>query len=71
MDKKKKTTPILDGTYEVVGLVPGPCATKFGVVDLSKIKADMAKKLVEANFPYLRKVEKVDDKPAKSEAKSK
>lgn len=63
----KKTTPILDGAYEVVGVVPGPIAFKtFGIIDLSKIKADKAEALVKAGCPYLRKVEKKTGKTDKS-----
>lgn len=55
----KKTTPILDGAYEVVGIVPGPIGYKnFGIVDLSKISAAKAEQLVKAGCPYLKKVEK-------------
>lgn len=55
----KKTTAILDGAYEVVGLVPGPIGYKdFGIVDLSKLTEDKAEKLVKAGCPYLKKVEK-------------
>jgi hypothetical protein len=53
--KNTKTTPILNGAYEVIGLVPGLCGSVFGMVDLSRIKADMAEKLIKAGFPYLRR----------------
>jgi hypothetical protein len=53
--KNRKTTPILNGTYEVIGLVPGPCGSKLGMVDLSKLTPAKAQKLVDINFPYLRK----------------
>ncbi|PRY90587.1 hypothetical protein [Mongoliibacter ruber] len=59
--KKPKTTPILDGAYLVVGIVPGLCGTKLGMVDLSKINAAKAEQLLAIGFPYLRKA------PAKAE----
>lgn len=63
----KKSTPILDGAYEVVGIVPGPIGFKdFGIVDLSKINAAKAEKLVNAGCPYLRKVEKKATKAEKA-----
>lgn len=51
-----KHTKILDGAYEVLGLVPGPVGYKSGIVDLSKITAAEAAELVRSGFPYLRKV---------------
>lgn len=51
-----KNTKILDGAYEVVGLVPGPVGYKKGIVDLSKISVSEAEKLVAMGFPYLKKV---------------
>ncbi len=59
MAKKKQL--ILDGAFEVVGLIPGPVGYKSGVVDLSKIGAPEAEKLVKDGFPYLRKVPKPKD----------
>jgi hypothetical protein len=62
----KKTTPILDGAYEVVGIVPGPIGSgAFGIVDLSKIPAKKAEQLVKSGCPYLRKVEKKTTKADK------
>lgn len=55
MAVKHKLTPILDGAYLVVGLVPGPCGSVLGEVDLSTIKADVAERLIKAGFPYLKK----------------
>lgn len=52
-----KNTLILNGTYEVLGLVPGPVGYKGGEVDLSQITSAQAEKLVAQKFPYLRKVE--------------
>jgi hypothetical protein len=52
---KLKTTPILDGAYEVVGIVPGLVGSPIGMVDLSKIPVAKAEKLVSIGFPYLRK----------------
>lgn len=52
-----KNTLILDGTYEVLGLVPGPVGYKDGTVDLSTIDAAQAEKLIAQKFPYLRKVQ--------------
>lgn len=49
---------ILDGAYEVLGLVPGPVGYKGGTVDLSRIDAAKAEELIAQNFPYLRKVTK-------------
>lgn len=59
-----KETLILDGTYAVIGLVPGKVGYKGGMVDLSKINAAQAEKLVAQGFPYLRKVEKSSKKSA-------
>jgi hypothetical protein len=53
-----KNTPILNGAFEVIGIVPGLVGYKKGYVDLSKINAAEAEKLVKQGFPYLRKVEK-------------
>ena len=60
-----KNTPILDGAYEVVGLVPGPVGYKGQTVDLSKITPARAESLVKQGFPYLRKVEKKATKAEK------
>ena len=63
-----KNTKILDGAYEVVGLVPGPVGYKNGVVDLSKITATEADELITMGFPYLKKVKvKAPRKSAKEE----
>jgi len=62
-----KNTPILDGAYEVLGLVPGRVGWSSGVVDLSKITAKQAEKLIEEKFPYLRKVDKKAAKADKTE----
>lgn len=56
MEKQAKTTQILDGAYEVLYVVPGLIGYKGGKVDLSKINAAQAEKLVAQGFPYLRKV---------------
>jgi hypothetical protein len=55
--EKKKTTPILNGAYEVIGIVPGPIGTPIGEVDLSRIPVAIAEKLVAMNNPYIRKEE--------------
>lgn len=52
-----KNTAILEGAYEVIGIKPGPVGYKGGEVDLSRITAAQAEKLVAQKFPYLRKVE--------------
>jgi hypothetical protein len=61
-----KNTPILDGAYEVVGLVPGKVGWTSGVVDLRKIKAEQAEQLIAEGFPYLKKVEKKTGKADKA-----
>mgnify|MGYP005753781945 CR=1 FL=1 len=60
-----KNTAILDGAYEVIGIKPGPVGYKGGTVDLSKITASQAEKLVAQGFPYLRKVDKKATKAEK------
>lgn len=50
-----KTTPILDGAYEVVGILPGLVGTPIGEVDLNTIPAETAEKLIALKFPYLKK----------------
>lgn len=62
-----KNTAILDGAYEVIGIKPGPVGYKGGEVDLSRITAAQAEKLVKQEFPYLRKVEKAAKKAAEAE----
>jgi hypothetical protein len=51
----KKTTPILGGAYLVVGLIPGPCGSQLGEVDLSRLTLEKAERLVQIGFPYLIK----------------
>lgn len=65
------STPILNGAYEVVGVVPGPIGYKnFGIVDLSKLTPAKAEQLVKAGCPYLRKVKvPVKEKPVEAEKK--
>lgn len=55
---KLKTTPILNGAYEVVGIVPGPIGTPIGMVDLSRIPEPTAERLVALGIPYLKKAAK-------------
>lgn len=62
-----KNTKILDGTYEVLGIVPGLVGYAGGKVDLSKITAAQAEKLVAQGFPYMRKVKVKSTKATKSE----
>lgn len=54
---KLKTTPILNGAYEVVGIVPGQVGTPLGMLDLSKINAGTADKLIALKVPYLKKAD--------------
>ena len=65
---KKKTTPILDGKYEVVGVKPGKIGTPIGTVDLSRIDEDTAERLIKLKSSYIRKAEGKKDKeePAKA-----
>ena len=63
MKKRAKGTPILNGAYEVLHVVPGPIGYKTGTVDLSRITAAQAEKLVAQGFPYLRKAEKPPKPP--------
>jgi hypothetical protein len=51
-----KTTKILNGKYEVVGVLPGPIGTRMGILDLSKIDDKTAEKLISTGTSYLRKV---------------
>ena len=62
-----KNTAILGGAYEVIGLVPGKVGWIGGVVDLSKITAEQAEKLIEEGFPYLQKAEKKASKKTEIE----
>lgn len=62
-----KNTAILEGAYEVIGIKPGPVGYKGGEVDLSRITAAQAEKLIAQKFPYLRKVEKAAKKAAEAE----
>lgn len=62
----KKTTPILDGAYEVIGIKPGPVGYKRGTVNLEHISEKEAENLVKQGFPYLRKGAST---PAKSKDK--
>ncbi|AWW31847.1 hypothetical protein DN752_17865 [Echinicola strongylocentroti] len=64
-----KTTPILDGKYEVVGVKPGPIGTKLGVINLAKINEKTAERLINLGTSYLRKVAAPTDKPAKTDKK--
>ncbi len=61
-----KHTAILDGAYEVVGIVPGKVGYKGSEVDLTQITAAQADKLVTQGFPYLKKVEKKASKADKA-----
>ncbi len=62
MSEKKETpklSPALEGKFEAVGILPGiVTGKKFGTVDLRTLSLEKAQKLVEAGFPYLKKVEK-------------
>lgn len=64
-----KTTPILDGKYEVIGVKPGPVGTKMGVVNLATITEKKAEQLIKVGTSYLRKVETSADKTAKLDKK--
>lgn len=66
MKDQRKTTSILGGAYEVVGVKPGPIGSRLGTVDLSKINEDMAERLVKAKSSYIRKVPKKQE-PEKPE----
>lgn len=63
MSEKKETPKLsaaLEGKFEAVGVLPGVITgKKYGTVDLRTISLEKAQKLVEAGFPYLKKVEKV------------
>lgn len=50
-----KSTPILDGAYEVIGIVPGKVGCPLGEVDLSRLTPELAEKLIAIKLPYLRK----------------
>ncbi len=68
----KRTTPILDGKYEVVGIKPGPIGTPLGEVNLARISEKTAEELVKRGIRYIRKastspVEKA--KPEKADKK--
>jgi hypothetical protein len=52
-----KSTPILDGAYEVIGIVPGKVGCPLGEVDLSRLTPELAEKLIAIKLPYLRRVE--------------
>lgn len=52
---EKKHTPILGGSYEVIGVKPGLIGYQGGKVDLSKIDEAKAAKLVKSGCPYLVK----------------
>jgi hypothetical protein len=56
MAKHIKTTPILDGAYEIVGIVPGLVGTPIGMVDLSKLTIERAERLISIGMPYIRRV---------------
>lgn len=56
-----KSTPILDGAYEVIGIVPGKVGCPLGEVDLSRLTPEMAEKLIAIKLPYLRRA--VEAKP--------
>jgi hypothetical protein len=66
MAGKLKSTTILDGQFEVIGLVPGPVLCALGKVDLAKITVSQARDLLAINFPYLREVVK---KPTRRKGK--
>lgn len=52
-----QNTLILNGTYEVIGVVPGVVGCPLGEVDLSRLTPELAEKLIAIKLPYLRKVE--------------
>lgn len=64
---RNKNTPILNGAYEVIGVIPGEIGYRGRKVDLSKIDSKTAAALVKEGFPYLRKVE--EKKPRKTKVK--
>ena len=66
-----KHTPILDGAYEVIGIVPGKVGYKGSEVDLSQISAAQAEKLVAQGFPYQKKAEKPSKKSESDSEKGK
>lgn len=62
MSEKKespKLSPAIEGKFEAVGVLPGVITgKKYGTVDLRSISLEKAQKLVDAGFPYLKKIEK-------------
>jgi len=66
-----KTIPILDGAYEVIGVIPGEIGYQGGKVDLSKISAAKAEQLVQDGFPYLRRTKAKAPRKRAAKAKEK